>query len=84
MFDQTSGLWFSESIVRMRYQGRNNFAVRCLGAKSKFANTPEGPGSLQSIAMRSVLSNLDNMGPDALAYLPPMMIKRIWEIVQRR
>lgn len=84
MFDRTSGLVYNEIVLPERRQGDRHFMLRCLGAQPKPVEGQQGPSTLQSIAMRSVLSNLDDMDHDALGYLPPMMIKKIWDVVKRR
>lgn len=82
-FDQTSGLIFSETVHRAP-GGPNAFLNKCRGRKPEKTVSKHGAASLEAVAMRSVLCNLEFIGVEALGWIPVPILKRIWEAIERK
>ena len=83
-YDQDSGLVFSERVVRAPSRGLDSFMHKTRGRRPEQTVSKHGADSLEAIAMRAVLCNLDFIGVDSLGYLPAAIVARIWDHVCRR
>lgn len=82
-FDQTSGLIFSETVHRAP-GGPNAFLYKCRGRKPEKTVSKHEAASLEAVAMRSVLCNLEFIGLEALRWIPVLILKRIWEAIEKK
>ncbi|KAF2157422.1 hypothetical protein K461DRAFT_317523 [Myriangium duriaei CBS 260.36] len=55
----------------------------CRGSDFRLEETPQQVDSLQTIAVRSMLRNLDSLTPELLVPLPESIKKRIWNAIVR-
>jgi len=55
----------------------------CRGSKPAYSALPAGAHSLESIAMRHILCNLDKIDAQCLSTLPDMLVKKLWTAICR-
>jgi len=99
VFEQGSGQVFTETTVRLprqklRRRLSNSDSVKncpsgsrwlysCRGSRLTDGTLNPGPPSLQLIAARSLLRNLDLVEDGALCDLQPALIERVWGWIKR-
>ena len=82
-FDPVSGLLYHESTVRMP---RTNALQRTRGKKPcppSLTRHAVGARPMKEVALRMVLSNLDDLTREVLRPLPPLMLHMLWEAIQK-
>lgn len=83
-FDPGSGLVFTETIVEGPFhRPSRDQLMRCVGTPPIYSPPEKGTETLVSIAMRSILNNLDNIDSESLSTIPSMLLEQIWKAVQR-
>lgn len=84
-FDPDSGLVFDENIVKQdrRHRPSRDPLTRCLGTPPEYRPPPKGTETLEAIATRSILHNLDRIDSASLSTVPAILLEKIWKAIQR-
>lgn len=84
MYDQETGLVYTEAIVSAPRTTAADWFRRCRGRKPTYQAPARGPPSLQDVAIRLLLCNLDDLELHAVQALPDVMLQKVWEQIRRQ
>lgn len=82
-YDADSGLVYQETIVKGSNRTRDDWHLRHTGQRPKYEAPHDGPPTLQSIALRKVLCNFDDMDANALRDVPQIILEGLWSASKR-